>query len=299
LGTAFIPPRLQPSPAPSTTTPVTATPNAISTSTPKVRPTPKTTGQEPTGFDAAVKRREDDHLNRWPLAQEIFGLVTTSPPAWSARIGLYGEWGTGKTSVLEFIAAIARENGHIVINFNPWEHSTKEALWRAFVIAVFKDPALAKAKGARFAQLKSLAGKIENASKFIGAGISAANEKAGKAAGAGLDLVKSFFSFTAKDLSSIRSSLGSRRVFILIDDLDRTAPELVPEILFALKELMDLPGFSFVCAFDPIVVGKVLRRYHPGFGDGLKFLEKIIDYPRWLPPPSPEGLSRLDRKSVV
>ncbi len=56
---------------------------------------------------------------------------------------------------------------------------------------------------------------------------------------------------------------------------------------------MDIPGFSFVCAFDPIVVGKVLRRYNPGFGQGLKFLEKIIDYPRWLPSPSSEGLISL------
>jgi hypothetical protein len=29
------------------------------------------------GFDAAVKRREDDHLNRWPLASEIYGIVLT------------------------------------------------------------------------------------------------------------------------------------------------------------------------------------------------------------------------------
>ncbi len=56
---------------------------------------------------------------------------------------------------------------------------------------------------------------------------------------------------------------------------------------------MDTPGFSFVCAFDPIVVGKVLRRYNPGFGEGLSFLEKIIDYPRWLPPPAQQGLIDL------
>ena len=34
------------------------------------------------------------------------------------------------------------------------------------------------------------------------------------------------------------------------------------------------PGVSFVCAFDPVVVGRVLGVGHPGFGDGLKFLDK-------------------------
>jgi KAP family P-loop domain len=60
-----------------------------------------------------------------------------------------------------------------------------------------------------------------------------------------------------------------------------------------LKEVMDVPGFSFVCGFDPLVVGKVLRARHRGFGDGLKFLEKIIDYPVWLPPATTEGLLKM------
>lgn len=247
----------------------------------------------PAGFDAAVKRREDDHLNRWPLAQEVYGIATTGPPDWSVRIGIYGEWGTGKTSVLQFVAEMARADKHVVIPFNPWEHSTKEALWRAFVLAVYSQPAFANAKGARFAQLKDWAGKLEKAAKTVSTGVSVFHDKGGKAVGAGLELVKKFFSFSEKDLKALRASLGTKRIIVLIDDLDRTAPELVPEILFALKELMDLPGFSFLCAFDPVVVGEVLGRYHPGFGDGLKFLEKIIDYPRWLPPAPTAGLVNL------
>src|SRR5439155_16984868 len=115
----------------------------------------------------------------------------------------------------------------------------------------------------------------------------------GKVLEAGLALVKKHFTFSQDDLKSLQALLGEKRVIVLIDDLDRTARELVPEILFALKELMDIPGFSFICAFDPVVVGEVLGDYHPGFGDGLKFLDKIIDYPRWLPPPSVEGLVKL------
>ena len=55
------------------------------------------------------------------------------------RIGIYGEWGTGKTSVLEFIASMAKKDEQIVIRFNPWQHSTKDSLWRAFVLAVFSE----------------------------------------------------------------------------------------------------------------------------------------------------------------
>jgi hypothetical protein len=246
-----------------------------------------------SGFDSAVKTRTEDHLNRWPLAREIYGITITNPLDWSVRVGVYGEWGTGKTSVLEFIAGMAKEDGHVLIRFNPWEHSTKDALWRAFVLAVYSHPLLANAKGAKFAQLKNWASKLEKATKVLEVGVAVVHDKGSKAVGAGLDLVKKFFRFNEKDIKALRESIGSKRILVLIDDLDRTAPELVPEILFALKELMDIPGFSFVCAFDPVVVGGVLSRYHAGFGDGLKFLEKIIDYPRWLPPASSSGLLKL------
>ena len=244
------------------------------------------------GFDAAVTRREDDQLNRWPFAREIYGIAT-GPRDWSVRVGIYGEWGTGKTSVLEFIEAMARRDGQIVIRFNPWEHSTKDALWRAFVLAIFKQPRLAKAAGAKLARAKGLLGSFLKRARIIEAGTGVWSEKAAKGVGVGLELVKSFLGFNEKDLKSFREGLGEKRVIVLVDDLDRTAAELVPEILFALKQLMNIPGFSFVCAFDPAVVGQVLRDHHPGFGDGLKFLEKVIDYPRWLPPPPPAGLAAL------
>jgi hypothetical protein len=31
--------------------------------------------------------REHDYLNRWPFAQEIYGIATTGPRDWSVRSG--------------------------------------------------------------------------------------------------------------------------------------------------------------------------------------------------------------------
>lgn len=248
--------------------------------------------QQSGGFDAAVRRREEDYLDRWPLAREIYGIAVTGPTEWSVRVGVYGEWGTGKTSVLEFIATMATKDHHVVIRFDPWEHSSKESLWRSFVLTIFGkiEATLGTIKGAKAARAK---GWMSKATGVITTVAGLVNQNAGKVIGASLDLVKEHFSFSRNDLATLHDVLGGKHIVVLIDDLDRTAPELVPEILFALKELMDIPGFSFVCAFDPMVVGKVLNRYNPGFGEGLSFLEKIIDYPRWLPPPPPDGLTRL------
>lgn len=252
--------------------------------------------QKRDGFDAPVRTRESDHLNRWPFAREIYTAAVSGPKDWSVRIGVYGEWGTGKTSVLEFISSMALEHQHLVVWFDPWEYTSKQDLWRAFILKVFSvfENAFGGIAAGGDVRRKAFFEKVTGIVKSVGGTVvGALNEKGGKLAEAGLGLVKTHFSFGPEDLESLGAFLGEHRVVVLIDDLDRTAAELVPEILFALKQLMDIPGFSYVTAFDPVVVGQVLGKDHPGFGDGLKFLEKIIDYPRWLPPPNSDGLGNL------
>ena len=57
----------------------------------------------PTGYDAAVEVRELDDYQRWPVAMAISNVIDTAPREWSTRIGLYGQWGDGKTTVLNFL----------------------------------------------------------------------------------------------------------------------------------------------------------------------------------------------------
>jgi hypothetical protein len=248
------------------------------------------------GFDAAALTQADDHLGRWPLAQEIYGIATTGPDEWSVRIGIYGEWGCGKTSVLNFVANLARGDKHVVIWFNPWQFRGRDELWRGFVLAVLSELGvqLGAVGKARRAKAKEWGGKITTVvGKLAGSAAGFVSEKAGETVESGIGYLARLLDFGEHDFRDVRQVLGDRKIIVLVDDLDRTKPDLVPEILFALKEIMDVPGFVFVCAFDPVVVGEVLGQYHPGFGDGLKFLEKIIDYPRWLPAPSAEGMRAL------
>jgi hypothetical protein len=245
------------------------------------------------GFDAAVTAREHDYLGRWPFAQEIYGIATTGPRGWSVRVGVYGEWGTGKTSILEFVDLMAEADGHVLVRFNPWQFSSTNELWRALVKIIFEniEQRLGTSQpGKTGRSIKRFFGRAAiDAPKFIGLW----RKEAATAVETGVSYVKRFLTFGPGDLSELKQSLGDRRIIVLIDDLDRTDPKLVPEMLFALKEIMDVPGMAFVCAFDPTIVGKVLGQLHPGFGEGLDFLEKIIDYPRWLPQPTVGQLVRL------
>jgi hypothetical protein len=251
-----------------------------------------------SGFDAAVIERERDYLNRWPFAKEIYGIATTGPPDWSVRIGIYGEWGTGKSTVLNFVKSMA-DADHVVVSFNPWQFASTDDLWKSFVRSIFEG---LEAKLGR----RQVGWSGRTAKRLFGAAardlpkiVGLWRREAGTALETGLSYAKRFLTFGPNDLRQLQQALAGRRIIVLIDDLDRTDPKLVPEMLFALKEIMDVPGMAFVCAFDPNVVGEVLGEFHPGFGDGLTFLDKIIDYPRWLPNPTANQLAALAEADAI
>ena len=46
-----------------------------------------------------LSKKEDDLLNRWGFAREIYTIASRTPLDWSVRIGIYGSWGEGKTAI--------------------------------------------------------------------------------------------------------------------------------------------------------------------------------------------------------
>jgi hypothetical protein len=55
-----------------------------------------------SGYDAAQTQRDHDDLERWQFAAEIVEAILATSNEWSARIGIFGKWGEGKTTVLRF-----------------------------------------------------------------------------------------------------------------------------------------------------------------------------------------------------
>lgn len=104
----------------------------------------------------------------------------------------------------------------------------------------------------------------------------------GKFAQGSLGLLQSALKLNKKDIEKLTSALADHRLLVLVDDIDRAHPSVVPKVFFWIHELFDLAGMSFVLAFDIDRVVPVLQAHHPGF-DGRWFLEKIIDFHRWIP----------------
>lgn len=243
------------------------------------------------GYDSPPSSKEEDLLNRWGFAREIYTIASRTPLAWSVRIGIYGSWGEGKTAILEFVNTIAKEDNQLVVWFNPWQYATPEEMWESFVVLI-----LNKLKEAGI-EIKKPSRQFLRSKIFIKKLLRRPVDALGSLAqldpyaSAGLPVLKSFLSFNRKSLAKLQNYISGKRIIVLIDDLDRANPILIPQLLFAIKELLDLPSMVFVLAFDPTVVNDVL--YSNRNDKGKDYLDKIIDFPKWLPKLDDKDLLKL------
>ena len=79
----------------------------------------------PTDHDLLDYRQLTD-----PIAQHILSLEPNQTPL---TIGVYGEWGSGKTSFLRMIDSELRKGGVRPVWFHAWKYEREENLWAALI----------------------------------------------------------------------------------------------------------------------------------------------------------------------
>lgn len=240
------------------------------------------------GFDAARSELSEDLLGRAAFAREIASLATSTPEDWSVRIGIYGPWGSGKTTVMNYARSIVETRGAITVNFNPWGFADPPSMFNGFARAL-ADSLSAQPGGtaARKAARKALGSKLVELFSPL--------QSMHEAGGAVLGFAQRFAARVAPKTAELEAAVKAveARIVVFIDDIDRADPRTLPDLLYVLKQVLDIGGLSFVLALDPHVVGLALQKHHPGWHDGQRFLEKIIDFPRSLPETTSDQIARL------
>jgi hypothetical protein len=206
------------------------------------------------------------------------------------RVGIYGDWGEGKTSVLKLIEEYLSNNGHICVWVAPWLGKTTDDIWEQLLTNVAEqlEVRTQKFKGARSATqqvqtFRTAAASGHWATKMLegvlGAKLKKAMEKLAEAQRENL-------------VEAIDDELGDRKIVVFVDDLDRTDQTLVPKLLMSLREVFDLPDFYYVLALSPKVIESGLANVGFGGEQPYRFLEKIIELPIHLPPVDDQAISR-------
>lgn len=226
--------------------------------------------------DAPIHEPEMDRFQRWPFAQRVAQTIASRRDNGSIVIGLYGAWGDGKTSVLNFIHKELKNHEHVVVvSFNPWLFGTETQMIQNF----FKI--LADALG------KTLASNKEKIGDLL--------EKYGSVFAAPFSMgegVKDFGkSLNAADVNDYRIRIEKllqeqgRRVVIFMDDIDRLDKSEIQAVFKLVKLTGDFAHTTYVLAFDEEMVAAALSEKYGSGGivAGRHFLEKIVQVPLHLP----------------
>jgi len=268
----------------SAQTAVAATPDKAT----KVTPAETPTGPSgPYRGDAPLDNEELDLFDRAPFANRIADTIGGRSDPSSLVVAVYGPWGDGKTTVLNFIRNRLRMHPSIItVTFNPWRMEGEQALLQGFFVT------LADALD------KDLATKSERVGDFLkryGVLLKAApGGWADAALGAGAAL-------SSASIEELKERVGTllhkanRRVVILMDDIDRLDKMEVQAIFRLVRLTGDFENTAYILAFDEKMVATAIgEKYASSSGNpyeaGTNFLEKIVQVPLHLPPAAPDAL---------
>ena len=250
--------------------------------------------------DEPLAMRGKDRLKIKRYSNALITFIKNSQTP--ITIGIQGEWGSGKTSLLNTIyTELESANEHQdskdfkVVWINSWENSLmatpEEALIKIIneIIAslIDVDPKLSNITKVKDAATVAAKGILR-----VGAGI------LGGASGSNVmdEVLESSNSIRELRLqltdlvNEIRLSENQRvdKIVIFVDDLDRIDPPEAVKILELLKNIFSIPGCVFVLAIDYQVVIKGLKEK---FGERTPenewefraFFDKIIQLPFLMP----------------
>jgi hypothetical protein len=233
-------------------------------------------------LDNPVQSPENDEFNRWPFSKRLADTIAAfDARAGAPVIGIYGRWGYGKSTVLNFIRTqLQREHDSTVeiLEFNPWRFKDQDALTSAFFhgLASAIDETLG-GTALRAGQILEYGSSLLS---IIPIGGSAAAKVAEKV-GARLAF-QSLEDERQKIIRIMRKS--KRKVVVLIDDIDRLDRDEVLSILKIVRLTANFPQIVYVLAFDDEMVARAAAQSFGGASDsGRQFLEKIVQYPFIIP----------------
>ena len=215
-------------------------------------------------------------------------------------IALQGDWGSGKTSLMNLIRNVLETQGkrYVTVWFNTWQYAQFNmsdtlalSMMRHFVDALQSGNTLGKAAETAL----NFIGSIGKAAVVGAAGVVGQGD-AGRAVVDQIEGRKADDLDPARALESLKQSLtkvvaerikepDTDKVVVFIDDLDRLVPAKAVELLESLKLFLDIDHCVYIIACDYKVVARGLKEKFGEEGDrkGKSFFDKIIQVPFKMP----------------
>jgi hypothetical protein len=274
---------------------------------------------------------ENPALGYRQIAAAFAEVITQSKPNFA--IGIFGSWGSGKTTLMTAIKTALPKNGFVAVNFNAWRFEREPQLLiplldtiRAELVRHAQRNAEARSK------LHKITERLGKVVRALAMGLSGSVGLPGAAtvnydAGQALDALsklsaeqdslkpESLYVAAFKELQDSFTHLaeaGINGIVVFVDDLDRCLPGNALDVLESMKLFFDLTGFVFVVGLDEDVIDRaILAKFaaetssYPAEGEastamtslaerlGREYAKKIFQVPYSLPVMLPRQLTDL------
>jgi formylglycine-generating enzyme required for sulfatase activity len=261
--------------------------------------------------DDPVREPEEGDYFYFPrYANTISDIIAYRENRTPLTIGIYGSWGTGKTSLMRLIAHNLKNkekyNGKgdfrkcKTVWFQAWKYADEEKILAALIEEIFKtmerDNFFQSIKANIEKITKSLSTRkvISKLSDMVTTGKLDVTEFFTELSyKEKLSFVDTFDKFFADLIYCYILDLGMKVyenqkvddkkgvLTIFIDDLDRCPKDRIPKVLEAVKLFLDKEGCVFVIGADKDIITEALTKGYPTGAD--RFMEKIVQLSFTLP----------------
>lgn len=217
------------------------------------------------GSDKPIESLRDDKLNRSSFSEQLAQAILSYKLKDNLTVGLYGKWGTGKTSiinmVLEVIEDETKDNADkpIIVQFNPWNYSDRTQIISQFFNTLL--PAINSKSSNE--TMKSVGNAMKRYSTFLE--YTQYIPLIGKyfeplkniVSGAGESLVE--LSENRTSLEELKENIINelneqpQKIIVIIDDIDRLNNEQIRLIFQLVNCVAGFPNMIFFCHLTKIL----------------------------------------------
>jgi predicted KAP-like P-loop ATPase len=229
-----------------------------------------------------VASRTEDRLGRSGFADQPAQTLREASADQGQVVALVGDWGSGKTSVLNMVTErLSEAPSRTVLTFNPWMFSGNEQLVGAFFQKVAGP---LRIEGASRHALSDLADKLIGYGQtlapltFVPLVGPWAGRIAALAGAAGIARsARKLPDPVEKQRRTVEEALEKlpEPILVVIDDIDRLTPAEIRSMLGLVRLTAHFPRVIYLLAFDRAKVERALGE--DGLENGRSYLDKIVE----------------------
>lgn len=240
--------------------------------------------------DRPIESANQDLLGRSTFSKQLAEAIFKYGGKDGLVIGLFGKWGTGKTSILNIVVneinSLSEDSCDkpIIVKFSPWNYTDKDNLISLFFrvlknkLDIDNDEEKRKKIGKALTDYSDALDALSLV-PMVGSGLAILLKTIAKAQGAELSKEVDL-DVTRNQLEKVLSETN-QKIIVIMDDIDRLTNSQIRDIFQLVKQVGNFPNIIYVLSMDRNVVCRALEEVHNI--DGSEYLEKIVQIPFEIP----------------